>query len=182
MKLKGIWITIFLILVAGIAATRYTKSYVEQQPAVFYTQMESADESSESEIESGFANQSPDEWIPPKRLVKLDEQQAKRRSETEMSKNSMKAAAESEWKQWEMELEHCLELLNQSLSKEDCRRLFDEQKEWLRQREQIALESSKKQRNSTLGELEYNRSLRESTRNRVYELAKTYPEIFQEAE
>lgn len=117
------------------------------------------------------------------RLEDLDEQIAKSQSQKAGdTTNSQKAASETERKLWEAELSRFLDVLETRLDKEEKDALMKEQNEWIRQRENKALEASGKQNNSVRQELEYNISMADSTRTRVYQLAQEYGEILSEAE
>ena len=61
-------------------------------------------------------------------------------------------------------------------------KFFTEQRSWVRDRESTAVANSKKQSGSMLEELEYIRSLRDLTRERVYALAEQYESILDETE
>ena len=111
-------------------------------------------------------------------LAKLDEQaQSRREAAADGSANAMKAAADSERKIWENKLQGILEVLEQQLSGEEKNSFFAEQRSWVRDRESTAVSNSKRQNGSALEELEYIRSLRDITRERVYELAERYETI-----
>lgn len=111
-------------------------------------------------------------------LAELDAQtEARRSSSSDGSANAMKAAAESERKIWESKMQSILEVLEQQLSGEEKNAFFAEQRSWVRDRESTAVSNSKKQSGSTLEELEYIRSLRDLTRERVYQLAEQYETI-----
>ncbi len=117
------------------------------------------------------------------RLKELDDQIAKNQSrKSGDTANFQKAASETERKLWEAELSRCLDVLETKLDKEEKDALMKEQNEWIRQRENKALEMSGKLNSSVRQELEYNNSMAESTRARVYELAQEYGEILSEAE
>ncbi len=59
---------------------------------------------------------------------------------------------------------------------------FTEQRSWVRDRESAAVANSKKQSGSALEELEYIRSLRDLTRERVYDLAGRYETVLDKTE
>lgn len=116
-------------------------------------------------------------------LAELDAQtEVHRSSSTDGNANAMKAAAESERKAWESKMQSILEILEQQLSGEDKNAFFAEQRSWVRERESTAVANSKKQNGSTLEELEYIRSLRDLTRERVYALAEQYEGILDRTE
>ncbi|MDD3252315.1 MAG: DUF1311 domain-containing protein [Lachnospiraceae bacterium] len=117
------------------------------------------------------------------RLQELDDQIARNHaSEQDTTTNSMKATAQSERKLWESEVERILKLLSEQLGAEERDSLFQQQKEWIRERESIAVTASQKQSGSALEELEYNLSLKDMTRERAYELETQYHDILMEAE
>ncbi len=116
-------------------------------------------------------------------LAELDAQAEERRSASaDSSANAMKAVAESERKIWENKLQSILEILEQQLSGDEKTAFFTEQRSWVRDRESTAVANSKKQSGSMLEELEYIRSLRDLTRERVYALAEQYESILDETE
>lgn len=111
-------------------------------------------------------------------LAELDAQAEERRNAAaDGSANTQKAAAEAERKIWENKMQSILETLEQQLSGDEKTAFFTEQRSWVRDRESTAVANSKKQSGSTLEELEYIRSLRDLTRERVYALAKQYETI-----
>ena len=250
MKLKGIWITICLILVAGVCVTSYTKQYtteiVELRPsettagametaaagdeaavapaaapipeaAAGKMQVSDETEAAAGGAEAATARMTAVEDAAPansgspagsgssmgsgspdvaeaaaeslkasavmKELQELDEQIARNyASGQDATTNSMKAAAESAWKLWETKMEKFLDKLELKLPAQEKDALFLEQKDWIRDRESEAVAVSRKQSGSALQELEYNNSLKESTRARVYDLANRYGEILSETE
>ena len=116
-------------------------------------------------------------------LAELDAQAEERRNAAaDGSANTQKAAAEAERKIWENKMQSILETLEQQLSGDEKTAFFTEQRSWVRDRESTAVANSKKQSGSTLEELEYIRSLRDLTRERVYALAKQYETILDGAE
>lgn len=116
-------------------------------------------------------------------LAELDAQAEERRNAAaDGSANTQKAAAEAERKIWENKMQSILETLEQQLSGDEKTAFFTEQRSWVRDRESTAMANSKKQSGSTLEELEYIRSLRDLTRERVYALAKQYETILDGAE
>lgn len=116
------------------------------------------------------------------RLNELDARLEKEQGTSADTTNSMKAAAEQERKLWETELNRILDALEELLPEEEKQALFKAQKEWMRERESIAVESSKKKSGSTLEEVEYNVSLADTTRSRAYELAEQYASVLTGAE
>ena len=116
-------------------------------------------------------------------LAELDAQtEARRSASTDGNANAMKAAAESERKAWESKMQSILETLEQQLSGDEKNAFFAEQRSWVRERESTAVANSKKQNGSALEELEYIRSLRDLTRERVYALAEQYETVLDKTE
>ncbi|WP_432628167.1 lysozyme inhibitor LprI family protein [Brotaphodocola sp.] len=215
MKLKGIWIAIGVILVGGIGATSYTKSYIsaerERTAAVSQSMEETmaglsafsegvSSESvgivgsmakvkvqenvvGESQGQENDSDQKNQEESVLLQLRAIDEEIAQRASsETDTTPNARKAAIESEWKLWETQMNRFLDTLENQLEPSAWEKLFKEQKEWLRTRDEDATKGSGRQNGSTLDEIEYNRLIRESTRQRTYELAERYGEILSASE
>lgn len=216
MKLKGIWITICLIVVSGVCATSYTKQYtsetaamrsleaaesvpqtvmgrsagtpelsaetfaaaVAEDEAAAAPQMEAA---AFAEVEEAAADTAISKAMQD--LQDLDEQIARSHTgDQDTTTNSMKAAAENERKLWDAQLDKILDKLEQKLPAEEKEQLFSAQREWMRDRENTAVTVSQKQSGGALQELEYNLSIKATTRTRAYELAKQYEEILSEAE
>ena len=232
MKLRGIWVAIAVICVAGIGVTNYSMKQTatvtgQEAPAAMAEAaldavpqdlagaqaFDAADAGENAENGAVEAAKLPDEAAADvlfsmenalgaagaedaeaamqkeaqtetekagilAQLAELDAQlEERRKSTSDASANAMKTAAESERKLWETKLQSILEILGQNLSGEDKNTFFTEQRSWVRERESRAVSDSKKQSGSTLEELEYIRSLRDITRERVYELAKRYETI-----
>lgn len=113
------------------------------------------------------------------RLLELDSQIARNRAkDTDMTANSQRAAAESEWRLWETELQRMLEILKEKLDSTQRDTLMRQQREWIRSREEQAVEASQKQMGSAMEEVSYSRALAELTRERSYELAEMYANLF----
>lgn len=222
MKLKGIWITICLIVVSGVCATSYTKQYTSETAAMRSLEIaesvpqtvmgrsagtpELSAETFAAAVAEDEAGAAPQIAAAPQMeaaafaeveaaaadtavsrvmqdLQDLDEQIAKSHTgDQDTTTNSMKAAAENERKLWDAQLDKFLDKLEQKLPSEEKEQLFLAQREWMRDRENTAVTVSQKQSGGALQELEYNLSIKATTRTRAYELAKQYEEILSEAE
>lgn len=234
MKLKGIWVAIAVICVAGIGITDYSARHladsemqyvsgeaaqqavtgqadavpVETEAAAeaarAFSMQNTADEEAfpensrimaqadlpdEPEDTAGRIAMEKEERQPGTKtgilaqLAELDDQAEKRRSVcADSSANALKAAAESERKIWESKMQSILEILEQQLSGDEKTAFFTEQRSWVRDRESAAVANSKKQSGSALEELEYIRSLRDLTRERVYDLAGRYETVLDKTE
>lgn len=113
------------------------------------------------------------------RLQELDSQIARNRvKDTDATANSQKAAAESEWRLWEAELQRMLETLKGRLDHDGQDALMRQQREWIRSREEQAVAASQKQMGSAMEEVSYNRALAELTRERSYQVAEIYESFF----
>lgn len=113
------------------------------------------------------------------RLQELDSQIARNRAEdTDMTANSQRAAAESEWRLWETELQRLMEILKEKLDRTQQDTLMRQQREWIRSREEQAVEISRKQMGSAMEEVSYSRALAELTRERSYQVAEMYADLF----
>lgn len=114
------------------------------------------------------------------RLDELDLQiQRIRSEETESTTYSMKTAADNELKLWDSELNNIYNDILTHLDEEETKQLVAEEREWMKIRDDRAVEAAKKSAGGTLEGLEYTASLAESTRQRAYELADRYEEFAQ---
>lgn len=137
------------------------------------------DETLQSSYEASSRQRKAGSYV--KRLEELDVQIARKRTvSSDTTANTLKASAESEKKLWETELKRILDILEKNFDAEEADALFLEQKEWIRNREDTAVEDSKKQSGSAMEEVEYNLSIAKITRERVYELANEYADILDE--
>lgn len=117
------------------------------------------------------------------RLQELDEQiERNHAGGQDSTTNSLKAAAESERKLWETEMERILGILSERLTEPELEQLRQQQKDWLRNRESQAVALSQKTGGSALAELEYNLAQKDLTRDRAYELEAQYHDTLKEAE
>lgn len=116
------------------------------------------------------------------RLQELDELLAKKHTLEQDTTNSMKAAVEAERRLWENELLKFLDEIESGLSPDERERLFTEQKDWSRLREHTAVAACGRQNSSLQNELEYNRSMKDSARARVYELVQVYSDVLSNGE
>lgn len=160
---------------SGDQAVSKERTATEGQAAA-YGQTAADDQAANSGAKAEIA-QAEETLVSPvmEELFDLDDQIERSHTKTvDTTANSMKATAESEWKLWEAKMERYLDVLEEKLSDQDRAALFTEQKEWNRERESAAAAASKKQSSSALIELEYNLSMKEITRERVYELARRY--------
>ncbi|MCI8865111.1 MAG: DUF1311 domain-containing protein [Lachnospiraceae bacterium] len=109
------------------------------------------------------------------RLMELDGQIAKNHTEEkDITANSRKAAAESERKMWEGEVQYILGVLKERLDTAQQEELMLQQKGWMKDRESQAIAASRKQAGGSLEELNYSMALAEITRQRAFELAEGY--------
>jgi len=153
MKRYGLWILIGIVLAVGISFTSYTMQYTRTEASV------------ETQPQS-------EAYV---RLQELDQQIRKNHEKDgNASTNSRKAAAETERKLWQSEIDYILNSLKERLPEQEWESLIDEQNQWMIDinRENI----------SVSGELEHQISLAESTRERAYDLTELYADILSEEE
>lgn len=108
------------------------------------------------------------------RLKELDAEIEKNDSENDSSSYSMNEKVESEWKLWQAELDLLLNGLENVLTEAEFSQLFQEQKEWMKERESRAIASSQGKTSAYSEEVQYTLSLCADTRERAYELAILY--------
>ncbi len=116
-----------------------------------------------------------------KRLQDLDSQIQKNR-ENQPGANvnaSVKSAAANELKLWDSELNDIYNAILERLEKEESEALVKEEREWLKERDVLAMEAAKKSAGSSNESIEYTFSLVESTRKRAYELAERYGQVLE---
>lgn len=113
-----------------------------------------------------------------RRLPELDVQiEAIRNSETDNSTiNLVKTTAQTELRIWEREMDGIYRIICESLDDEAAEALKKEQQEWIKQRNSKAEAAAKKNSGGTLESVDYIASAAASTRERAYELLKTYKE------
>lgn len=198
MKPKGIWIAICMILSIGIfstdyikkrtevfveidAATKASSEFAENSASQTKIQMHSLSVATIPMTEATDPSESMAENAVLLRLQELDEQLTQNQyRKSEIPANSRIAFAENEWRMWESELQRILEVLKEKLDPKVQESLMYQQIEWMKSREEKAVDASQKQIGSAMEEVNYNRSLAELTRARAYELAETYSEFLTE--
>ena len=113
--------------------------------------------------------------------MELDAQiQKVREEETESTTYSMKTAAENELKLWDSELNTIYNDILDLLDEEETKEMIKQEREWMKERDALAVEAAKRSAGGTLEGLEYTASLAESTRQRAYELADLYTQLLEE--
>lgn len=86
----------------------------------------------------------------------------------------MRYAAEEEYKRWDSVLNEIYSELKKSLSASDMDKLEKEEVQWIKDKEEKALNDSLEYKNSTNEHLSYLTSLAQSTKDRCYELVNNY--------
>lgn len=110
-----------------------------------------------------------------KRLTELDAQiQKMRAEETDSTTYSMKSAAVNEYKLWDNELNAIYAVVLEQLDEEQGKALVLEEREWIKKRDEAAMENAKKYSGGTMEGIEYTASLAATTRARAYELVNEY--------
>lgn len=112
------------------------------------------------------------------RLAELDVQIKRLRDEeTDSNTNSIRATAKTELKLWDGELNLIYNSIIEELNEDEKTKLIQEEREWMKERDALAVAAAKKSGGGTMEGLEYIASLAESTRKRVYELAASYKDV-----
>ena len=111
-----------------------------------------------------------------KRLDDLDSQIKKSREKQPEANvhSSVKSAASNELKLWDSELNDIYNGILKTLDKEESQALVKEEREWLKERDVLAMEAALNSTGGSSESIEYTLSLIESTRARAYELARRY--------
>jgi len=180
MKNIRIWIVLILILIAGTGFTRYTSRYVSIHQSE--TTREAAGSVSEELSTQTETTELTTVSSYLTRLEDLDqeiERMRNREKETTAGYAAVKVRTENEWRLWQAEMDRVLDVLEKQLDVETRETLFQEQRDWVRDRESKAIMAATKQSGAALEEVEYNRSLGAETRARVYELVRRYENILQ---
>lgn len=116
------------------------------------------------------------------RLAELDTQiEQNRASNKDKTTNTLKVNAEYELRVWETEMDAVLEILSARLNTEKYEDLLAGQRVWIRERESVAMEASRKHSGSALESVEYTASLSEQTRNRVYTIVDEFRQMLEDA-
>lgn len=184
MKNIRIWMALILILLAGIGFTQYTSRYVSiHQPETTREMLtpiagsvpaESSAQTETTEITTVFSYLT--------RLEELDQEIERKRNhekENAAGYSAAKTQTENEWRLWQAEMDRVLDVLEKQLAAEERDSIFQEQREWVRDRETMAIAAATKQSGAALEEVEYNRTLGVQTRARVYELVRQYEDVLQ---
>lgn len=184
MKNIRIWIVLILILIAGIGFTRYTSRYVsvhqsETTREALTTAAGSVSEESPTQTETTEVTMVSSYLTRLEELDQEIERMRNREKETAAGHSAVKARTENEWRLWQAEMDRVLDVLEKQLDVEERDTLFQEQRDWVRDRETKAIAASTKQSGAALEEVEYNRSLGAETRARVYELVRRYEKVLQ---
>lgn len=112
------------------------------------------------------------------RLEELDAQIKKNREEgREPTTYAMKSSAYNELKLWDSELNLIYNDILKLLSKSDAADLVAEERQWMKDRDSMAVEAAKKFAGGTLEGVEYTASLANTTRERAYQLAEVYEQV-----
>lgn len=93
---------------------------------------------------------------------------------TDTSTFALKKVENDRWELWDALLNEVYGVLNEQLSTEDMDQLRQEQRDWIKYRDDSALEASKKYKGGTQEHLEYVAVLADLTEERCYELVEDY--------
>lgn len=111
-------------------------------------------------------------------LQKLSDAKAKadQLKETDSSTYALKKVANDKWEIWDELLNEIYGVLQEQLPQDEMDRLREEQREWIKYRDETALEASQKFKGGTQEHLEYVMVLAQLTEERCYELVEDYLE------
>ncbi|WP_419954404.1 lysozyme inhibitor LprI family protein [Neobacillus niacini] len=93
---------------------------------------------------------------------------------TDSSTFALKKVENDRWEMWDALLNEVYAVLNEHLSTEEMDQLRTEQRNWLKHRDDTALEASQKNKGGTQEHLEYVAVLANLTEERCYELVEIY--------
>ncbi|MCM3086814.1 DUF1311 domain-containing protein [Bhargavaea ginsengi] len=94
--------------------------------------------------------------------------------ETDSSTYALKKVADDKWEIWDELLNEIYGVLQEQLSQDEMDRLRVEQRDWIKYRDETALEASQKFKGGTQEHLEYVMVLARLTEERCYELVEDY--------
>ncbi|WP_092052719.1 lysozyme inhibitor LprI family protein [Bhargavaea ginsengi] len=94
--------------------------------------------------------------------------------ETDSSTYALKKVANDKWEIWDELLNEIYGVLQEQLSQDEMDRLRVEQRDWIKYRDETALEASQKFKGGTQEHLEYVMVLARLTEERCYELVEDY--------
>ena len=93
---------------------------------------------------------------------------------TDSSNYALKKVENERWELWDKLLNEIYGVLEEQLSQEEMDQLRAEQRNWLKYRDDSALEASQKYKGGTQEQLEYVAVLANLTEQRCYELVENY--------
>ncbi len=105
-----------------------------------------------------------------------------RDSEASSNTDSMKRIADQEYRLWDAELNRIYQAIMDLISEKEAEPLREEERQWIRERDQLAKQTSGKFKGGTMESLEYTASLAAATKERAYELLETYGYLFPQDE
>ena len=105
-----------------------------------------------------------------------------RDSEASSNTDSMKRIADYEYRLWDAELNRIYQAIMDLISEKEAEPLREEERQWIRERDQLAKQTAGKFKGGTMESLEYTASLAAATKERAYELLETYGYLFPQDE
>lgn len=97
-----------------------------------------------------------------------------RAAESSSSTDAMKRMAETEYRLWDVELNRIYQDIIAQMDEREAEILREEERQWIRERDQLAKKASEKFKGGTMESLEYTASLAATTKIRTYELLEEY--------
>lgn len=97
-----------------------------------------------------------------------------RESNLSSNTDSLKMTVEYEYRLWDTELNRLYQAVMGLMSEKEAELLKTEERQWIRDRDQMAKQAASKFKGGTMESLEYTASLANSTRERAYEILEEY--------
>ncbi|MFC5466096.1 lysozyme inhibitor LprI family protein [Lederbergia graminis] len=139
---------------------------------------ELAEQQETEQSDADASEQSETEVVESKReeyLKKLNEmQEVDRNSEVGTTVAELEEQEAKRYEKWDAELNEIYRLLEEQLSSDEMEQLREEQRSWIKERDEIAKESSEKYKGGSTEALEYVATQAELTRERCFTLVAQY--------
>src|SRR5690606_2563462 len=140
--------------------------------------VELAEQEETEQSDAEASEQSETEVVESKKedyLKKLNEmQEADRNSEVGTTVAELEKQEAKRYEKWDAELNEIYRLLEGQLSSDEMEQLREEQRSWIKERDEIAKESSEKYKGGSTEALEYVATQAELTRERCFTLVAQY--------
>ncbi|WP_424237531.1 lysozyme inhibitor LprI family protein [Bhargavaea ginsengi] len=170
------------IEIADQSSTRESASVVQEDlphDDVITEQEDATSENTETNQENGQeetaspagGDSKKEEYL---QILKDTKAEADQLKESDSSTYALKKVANDKWEIWDKRLNEIYGILQEQLSQDEMGRLREEQRDWIKYRDETALEASLKFKGGTQEHLEYVTVLANLTEERCYELVEGY--------